>query len=86
MSQTEVSPALETEQEVPQEITLEELAQRLDALGMQMNWLCENMASLFGFVNQMGKNGGGIRGLMRTIKDATPPELKQQLEQEAPGL
>jgi hypothetical protein len=75
-----------SELEEQQEITLEQVAQRLDALGQQMNWLCENMASLFGFVNQMGKNGGGIRGLMRTIKDATPPELKQQLEQETQGL
>lgn len=69
-------------QEERQEITIDELAQRLDALGQQMNWLCENMANLFGFVNQMGKNGGGIRGLMRTIKEVTPPELKQQLDQE----
>lgn len=67
-----------------EEITLEQLAQRLDALGQQMNWLCENMAAMFGFVNQMGKNGGGIRGLMRSLKDGMPSELKLQLEQEVP--
>jgi hypothetical protein len=49
-------------------MTLEDLGKRMDALGQQMNWLCENLASLFAFVNTMSSNGGGIRGLMKTIK------------------
>lgn len=50
------------------ELTLDDLAKRLDLIGQQMNWLCENLASLFGFVNQMATNGGGIRGMMKALK------------------
>lgn len=57
------------------EVTLEDLASRLDVLGQQMNWLCENLTSLFAFVNQMGQNGGGIRGLMHLLKQGPPAEL-----------
>lgn len=49
-------------------VTLDDIARRLDLLGQQMNWLCENLASLFGFVNQMAANGGGIRGMMKALK------------------
>jgi len=56
----------------PEEVTLAELARRLDILGNQMNWLCENLTSLFAFVNQMGQQGGGIRGLMHMLKQGPP--------------
>jgi len=55
-------------------VTLEDLAARIDVIGQQMDWLCENLQSLFLFVNQMGASGGGIRGLMHALKQA-PPEL-----------
>lgn len=55
------------------EITLEDLATRMDMFGEQMNWLCNNLAELFKFVNAMGQSGGGIRGLMHAMKNA--PEL-----------
>jgi len=55
-------------------VTNEELARRLDVLGQQMNWLCENLTSLFTFVNQMGQNGGGIRGMLSLLRQG-PPEL-----------
>lgn len=59
-------------EEVKEEVTLESLAARMDALGKQMDWLCENLSSLFVFVSQMGQNGGGIRGLMAMLKQGTP--------------
>lgn len=64
------------------EVTLESLAQRLDIIGNQLNWMTENLQSLFAFVNQMGQNGGGIRGLMHLLKQG-PPE---QLQAEVPTL
>ena len=66
--------------EVPAETTLDDLARRMDVLGNQMNWLCENLTSLFTFVNQMGKSGGGIRGLMTMLKAGPPPELNTNSE------
>lgn len=60
-----------------QEITLEDLATRMDMFGEQMNWLCENLAQLFQFVNAMGSSGGGIRGIMKAMKET--PELKEQI-------
>jgi hypothetical protein len=72
MSDTTV---VESDQTVTPPVTLEDLAQRLDNLGEQMNWLCENLASLFTFVNAMSSNGGGMRGLMKTLKQQQPPEL-----------
>lgn len=51
------------------EITLDDLAARMDMFGEQMNWLCDNLQSLFAFVNTMGANGGGIRGIMKAMKD-----------------
>ena len=59
-------------------VTLDELGQRMDVLGQQMNWLCENLQSLFGFVQAMSSNGGGVRGLMKAIKQHEPPELPVQ--------
>ena len=50
----------------------------MDSLGEQMNWLCENLQSLFAFVNQIG-NGGGMRGIMHALKQG-PPELTEQPE------
>jgi hypothetical protein len=61
--------------EVKQEITLDDLAARMDMFGEQMNWLCENLQSLFAFVNQVGQSGGGIRGLLQAAKAA--PQLKE---------
>jgi hypothetical protein len=61
MSETEVTH---------EEVTLDSLAVRLDALGQQMNWLCENMQGLFLFVSQVGQNGGGLRGMMAALKQA----------------
>lgn len=52
-------------------VTIDDLAGRMDQLGQQMNWLCENMSSLFAFVNQMGSSGGGLRGLMHMLR-STP--------------
>jgi hypothetical protein len=54
-------------------VTLETLAARLDSLGKQMDWVCENLAALFQFVNQIGSNGGGIRGMMALLKQGPPP-------------
>jgi hypothetical protein len=73
---TNLSTTIQQEPEVKEEITLESLSARLDMLGEQMNWLCENLAALFGFVNQMGQNGGGIRGLMKAMKE-TPGLMEQ---------
>jgi hypothetical protein len=58
------------------EFTMDDLVARMDMFGEQMNWLCDNLAGLFQFVNQMGANGGGIRGLIKATKDM--PELIQQ--------
>lgn len=58
--------------ETPNEITLADLADRMDMFGEQMNWLCENLQSLFQFVNAMGQSGGGIRGLMSALKNGGP--------------
>lgn len=63
-------------------ITLESLAHRLDALGKQMDWLCENMQSLFLFVQTVGQNGGGIRGMLQTLRHAPPELLSQQSNQD----
>ena len=54
------------------EITLDDLAQRMDMFGAQMNWLCENMQGLFQFVTQVGSSGGGVRGLMSALKSGGP--------------
>jgi hypothetical protein len=56
-------------------ITLDDIALRMDALGNQMNWLCENLQSLFLFVSQVNSNGGGLRGMLSALKHA-PPEMK----------
>ena len=66
-----------TDIEVKHEITLDDLAARMDMFGEQINWLCENLAALFGFVNQMGASGGGIRGLMKAMKET--PGLTEQV-------
>lgn len=58
--------------ESPEPVTLESLAKRMDMFGEQMNWLCDNLQSLFQFVNAMGQNGGGIRGLMQAMKHGGP--------------
>lgn len=68
MSSTDV--ASEEVAEEATEITIESLAARIDSLGKQMDWLCENMQGLFLFVNQVSQNGGGIRGMMAALKQA----------------
>jgi len=68
--------AVTTVVDVP-EVTLNDIAQRLDIIGQQLNWMTENLQSLFAFVNQMGQSGGGIRGLMHMLKQS-PPELTVQ--------
>jgi len=62
---------------IESDVTLNDIAQRLDIIGQQLNWMTENLQSLFAFVNQMGQSGGGIRGLMHMLKQA-PPELPVQ--------
>lgn len=63
---------METETKSPP-VTNEEIAHRLDMMGEQMNWLCENLQSLFSFVNTVGNSGGGLRGLMQAMKHS--PDL-----------
>ena len=77
MSDTDVDPR-QFHDIGPPKVTLDDLAQRMDVLGQQMNWLCENLQSLFSFVNAMGNNGGGIRGLMKTLKQQEALEVTQQ--------
>lgn len=59
---------------VIQPIALEDIAAKLDALGTQMDWVVENLASLFQFVAQVSSNGGGIRGLMQLLKSGPPQQ------------
>ena len=68
--------------EVKEEITLDSIATRLDSLGAQMDWVCENLTSLFAFVSQVGANGGGIRGLMSLLKQQ-PPSITTKEDQDA---
>lgn len=75
-SQTVVAAATETP-----EIDLNEVGRRIDLLGQQLDWLCENMQSLFSFVNQMGQSGGGIRGLMHALKNGAPQLDSQPVEE-----
>lgn len=63
-------------------VTLDDLAQRMDMFGEQMNWLCDNMQSLFQFVSQMGQNGGGIRGLLSAMKKGAPELTDSPVESE----
>ena len=72
---------METTEDTTPTITLDELGRRVDILGQQMNWLCENLQSLFGFVQAMSNNGGGVRGLMKALKTNEPPELPVQPEE-----
>lgn len=48
---------------------LEAIYLQQEQLGLQINWLCENLAQVFGVVQAMGQNGGGIRGLMKMMKE-----------------
>lgn len=38
-------------------------------IGNQLNWLCENLAGVFGMVTALSQNGGGVRGLMKVMKE-----------------
>lgn len=49
------------------ELTLEE---KIDIIGKQLDWLCENLAQVFGVVQSLSTNGGGIRGLMKMMKES----------------
>ena len=71
------------EPEIKEEVTLESLSHRLDMLGEQMNWLCDNLAGVFELVTQLGANGGGLMGMMKMMKsgpvvDTTVIEGEQQ--------
>lgn len=66
------------------EVTLESLSAKIDLLGQQLDWLCNNMDGMFQFVTQMGQNGGGIRGMLKSLKDA--PVMSQQQEQAKAAL
>lgn len=57
------------EPEVKEELTVDE---KLDRIGAQLNWLCENLSSLFAFATQLGNNGGGIMGLLKGMKQGVP--------------
>jgi hypothetical protein len=72
-----VDESVVVDERISEDITLESLAARLDSLGKQMDWLCENLQSLFLFVQSIGANGGGIRGLMSAMKNA--PEMKEAM-------
>ena len=73
MADTSTISTEDTETKSP--VTLDSLQESLNAIGEQMNWLCDNLMGLFGFVNQLGANGGGIRGMMKAMKDM--PEMIQ---------
>jgi hypothetical protein len=75
---SDTSTTVQQEPEVKQEVTLESLAMKVDMLGEQLNWLCENLAGVFGMVTTMTANGGGLRGMMKAMKEA--PELTGQGE------
>jgi hypothetical protein len=77
---SDTSTTTQQQLELKEEITVEDIAVKLDMLGEQMNWLCENLAALFGFVNQVGSSGGGIRGLMKAMKET--PGLTEQVQGE----
>jgi len=72
MSDTQTDTPPDSPPDSPPEVTLVSLAYRLDMLGKQMDWLCENLQSLFFFVQQAGKNGGGIRGMLAALKQSAP--------------
>jgi hypothetical protein len=73
----DTSTTIPQEPQLKVEVTVESLGVKMDMLGEQMNWLCENLAALFGFVNQMGQNGGGIRGMLKAMKET--PGLSEQI-------
>lgn len=79
---TDTQTNIETESH-PSEVTLETLAimvqqlrqdtaMGMNQLGAQMNWLCEKLQSLFSFIDHLNNNGGGMRGLMKAMKSASP--------------
>lgn len=72
-----------TATDTEQEVTLESLADKLDTIGLQMNWLCENLQSLFAFVNQMSGQGGGIRSVLHALKQGAPEMSTQPAKEGA---
>jgi hypothetical protein len=40
-----------------------------ELIGNQLNWLCENLAGVFGMVTAVSQNGGGLRGMMKMMKE-----------------
>lgn len=77
-----MSQEVENEQ---REVTLEDLAARLDVLGGQMNWVCENLQSLFAFMQQVGQNGGGLRGMMQALKQQQPSSTPIETQEAQPS-
>ena len=64
--------------EIKQEVTLSDLAAKVDIIGQQLNWLIENLQTVFMFVQQVGSNGGGIRGMLKAIKTAEPQMMTME--------
>lgn len=77
MSDTQAPELLELSVEQKLDLVL----QQQNLLGQQMNWLVDNLSSLFSFVGNVSQGGGGIRGLMKGLKDAQPPQIRQTIEQ-----
>jgi hypothetical protein len=86
MTDTQVNIHIE---DPPLEVSLESLSAQLqqlrqdtatgmNQLGTQMNWLCENLQSLFSFINHLNQNGGGMRGLMKAMKQSNAPEMTHE--------
>lgn len=40
-----------------------------EQIGTQLNWLTENLAGVFNMVNTVSQNGGGVRGMMKMMKE-----------------
>lgn len=38
-------------------------------IGVGLNWLIENLTQVFGVVQALSSNGGGVRGLMKMMKE-----------------
>lgn len=60
---------------------LKEIKQCLDTLGAQNDWLCENFAEFFKFLQTVGSSGGGIRGVMSMLKNGGPSTTNRPIEQ-----
>jgi len=48
---------------------MEAVYEQQQQIGNQLNWLCENLAGVFGMVTAVSQNGGGFRGMMKMMKE-----------------